>query len=554
LLIFTMPFLRLIFRLENLLPVISAVTFLPANFIVELMIMRTAWIMALVALLLAGMLTATGSLLAQTTPPATTTTTTTTSTNQAAVIVIDGVIDNYTRDTLFRRFRAAKAAGADTIIIQLNTPGGLVSPALDISSFIRGQSDVRTIAYIKPRALSAGIMIGLAADELYMSPGSLIGDSTPIAITPSGGLESLGQTERAKAESPILADFYASATRNGYDPLLTSAMVTLGRVVHYVQDEAGNRRFVDAAEYEKLTKDGWKPVAGVPNPIDGANDLLTVDENLAKTYGLSKGTFSSVPALASSRGLNITNTYAPTAGDRLLAWLGSGFVRMILIVVLLQALYFAFGHPGHGWPEAISLIVLGILVGVPMLTGYAGWIEVLAILIGLALLALEIFVIPGFGAAGVAGLLLVFGGLIMTFVGAEPNLPGWMPSVKNTWINVQRGVMFVTAALAVSLVLWVWLSRYLPKMPYFNRLILTGVAGDVLVIDPDRPVETGPAVGDVGVAITDLKPGGSVKFLTDSYPDGRVAAVVSDSGYVKSGTNVIVREVAGNRVIVRAEA
>lgn len=490
---------------------------------------------------------------ATTSPAATGLATTAADGSPAAVIVIDGVIDDYTRDTLFRRVRAAKAAGASTIIIKLNTPGGLVSPAMDISSFIRGQEDIHTITFIERRALSAGIMIGLAANELYMSPGSLIGDSAPIAISPTGGLQPLGDAERAKAESPILADFYASAIQNGYDPLLTSAMVALGRVVHYVEDEDGNQRFVDAAEYERLTEEGWKPVPGVPNPIDGPNELLTVDENLARTYGLSKGTFNSVESLAAARNLNIIATYTPTAGDRLIAWLGSGLVRMILIVVLLQALYFSFGHPGHGWPEAISVIVLGILIGVPMLTGYAGWMEALAILIGLALIALELFVLPGFGAAGIAGILLVFGGLIMTFVGSEPNLPGWLPSIRNTWINLQRGVMFVSAAMAVSLILWVWLSRYLPRMPYFNRLILTSVAGDVPAIDPDRPIETGPAVGDVGVAITDLKPGGSVKFLTESYPDGRVAAVVSDSGYVSAGTNVVVREVAGNRVVVRAE-
>jgi membrane-bound serine protease (ClpP class) len=434
------------------------------------------------------------------------------------------------------------------VILKLIPPGGLVSPALDISSFIRGQNDVHTIAFVQNRALSAGIMIGLSCDELVMSPGSLIGDSAPIAINSSGDVESLGQTERAKAESPILADFYASATKNGYDPLLTSSMVALGRVVHYIEGPDGGRKFVDGADYDKLTKDGWKAVAGVPNPIDGANDLLTVDENLARTYGLSKGTFASAGSLASSRGLTITRTYSPTFGDHAIAFLGSGVVRMVLIIVLLQALYFAFGHPGHGWPEAIAVIALGLLVGVPMLTGYAGWMEVLAILMGLALLALEVFVIPGFGAAGILGILLVFGGLIMTFVGNEPNLPGRLPPMH----SLQRGLMFVTGALIISIGLWVWLSRHLPSMPYFNRLILTSVSADVAAPDPDRPVETGPAVGDVGVAGTDLKPGGSVRFSTESFPDGRVAAVVSDSGFVKNGMGVIVREVAGNRVVVRA--
>jgi membrane-bound serine protease (ClpP class) len=495
--------------------------------------------------LAAILMIAVGGLFAQSTAPAAEAS----SDNKAAVIVIDGVIDAYTHDTLVRRFRDARAAGAKTVIIKLNTPGGLVSPALDISSFIRGQSDVRTIAFVQNRALSAGIMIGLSCDELAMSPGSLIGDSAPILMGPGGGVESLGRTERAKAESPILADFYASATKNGYDPLLTGAMVTLGRVVHYIEDPSGTRKFVDASDYEKLTRDGWKAVAGVPNPIDGASELLTVDENLARTYGLSKGTFPSIESLASSRNLTIAATYAPTAGDALLKWLGSGFVRMVLIIILLQALYLAFGHPGHGWPEAIAVITLGVLVGVPLMTGYAGWLEVVGILIGLALLALEIFVIPGFGAAGVTGLLLLFGALVMTFVGNEPNLPGWMPPLR----SLRNGLLFVTAAMILSIALWVWLSRYLPSMPYFNKLILTSVAGNVPVIDPDRPVETGPAVGDVGVAVTDLKPGGSVSFSTESFPNGRLAAVVSDSGFVSSGTGVVVREVAGNRVVVRVQ-
>ena len=89
-------------------------------------------------------------------------------------------------------------------------------------------------------------------------------------------------------------------------------------------------------------------------------------------------------------------------------------------------------------------------------------------------------------------------------------------------------------------------------MPYFNKLILNTVAGDIAT--PDSAIETGPAIGDVGIAVSELKPGGSVKFITESYPDGRIAAVVSDSGYVPSGAKVVVREVAGNRVVVRPQA
>jgi membrane-bound serine protease (ClpP class) len=461
------------------------------------------------------------------------------------------VVDDYSRDMLFKRFNAARAAGAKTIILALDTPGGLVTAALDISRFLRSQNDVHTVAFVNGKALSAGIMIGLAADELVMAPASLIGDSAPIAMRGDGQLHSLGETERAKIESPILADFYASAVRNGYDPLLTAAMVAVGRVVHYVQSPDGQqRRFVDAPEYERLTKAGWTPVAGVPDPIDRADTLLTVDSVLAEKIGLSQSTFASPQAFAAARGLRIDNTYAPALGDHVVRLLGSAGVRTILIIVLLQALYIAFGHPGHGWPEAISVICLGLLVGVPLLTGYANWYEVLAIVAGLVLLALEVFVIPGFGVAGVTGLILLFGGLVLTFVGNEPALPGVLPALRGTWVALQRGMMFVSLGLACSLVLWVWLSKYLPQLPYFSKLILTTTAGDVLIPDPQRPVETGPAIGDVGVTVSELKPGGSVRFTTESYPEGRIASVISESGFVPPGTDVIVRDVAGNRVVV----
>lgn len=493
--------------------------------------------------------------LAQTTAATTQATTTQATTaplgNSAAVVVLSGRIDDYTKDSVIKRMDRAKAEGAKTIILELNTPGGQVTSALDITRYLRSQTDVRTVAYVEKMALSAGIMIGLACDELVMSPGAIIGDSAPIMLSSDGGVAKLEGTERAKMESPVLADFYESSMRNGYDPLLTASMVTMSRVVHFVQGPDGKTKFVDNDEYAKLDKDKWKPVAGVPDPIDRADTLLTVHDDLARKLGLSKGTFASPQAFAADRGLSIAQTFTPATGEQIIALLSGGLARFILIIVLMQALYIAFGHPGHGWPEAIAVIALVLLLGVPMLTGYANWLEVLAILLGLALLAVEIFVIPGFGVTGIAGLVLIFSGLVLTFVGSEPAMPGLLPGLRGTWIALQRGLFVVTGGLACSLFLWIWLNRYLPSLPYFNKLILTATTGDIAMPDFDRPLETGPAVGDEGVAVTDLKPGGSVNFTTDSYPDGRVAAVISESGYVTEGTRVVVREVAGNRVVVR---
>src|SRR4051812_16576132 len=173
----------------------------------------------LAACVLIGML-ALRPAFAQTTVPATS--------HKAVVIAIDGKIDETTVRDVEKRFAQARQLGADTVILRLDTPGGLAIAGLDISRFLKQQDDLHVIAYVRRMALSAGIMVGMAADEIVMQPGSMIGDSAPISIGAGGGMVTLGETERAKAESPILADFRDSAAKNGYDPLLAEAMVSVG--------------------------------------------------------------------------------------------------------------------------------------------------------------------------------------------------------------------------------------------------------------------------------------------------------------------------------------
>jgi membrane-bound serine protease (ClpP class) len=405
-------------------------------------------------------------------------------------------------------------------------------------------------------ALSAGIMIGMAADEIVMQPGSMIGDSAPIALGSDGrGMQTLGETERAKAESPILADFRDSAARNGYDPLLAEAMVSVGRVVHWVQDETGGRRFVDEKQHAALTQSGWKDVVipGVPIPVDAADTLLTVNADVAVQLGLARGLAPTVQSLADQRGLTIAASYEKSPGSRFVAWLGNDWVRFLLLTVFIQSLIVAMHTPGHGGAEAIAVASLGLLLGVPLLSGYAQWWEVCAILLGLILIALEIFVIPGFGVAGIFGILLMLFGFVMTFVGNSPELPGsW--SLPGSMRGLQNGLSAVVGGLICSFFLTLWLRRYLPKLPFFNRLILAAPAGAastnaVLSGGESTTADAWPFVGTVGRAISDLKPGGTAAFPYGD--DHRTASVVSDTGYVPAGAKVTVREIRGSYVVVR---
>ncbi|MGH7178786.1 MAG: NfeD family protein, partial [Tepidisphaeraceae bacterium] len=437
------------------------------------------------------------------------------------------------------------------IIVQIDTYGGLVTAALDMSRFIKQQDEVRTIAFVDSKAISAGAMIALACDDIVMRPSGVIGDCAPIMYRDDGTLSALPETERAKMQSPVLADFRDSARVNGYDPLLVDAMVAVGRVVHLVQNNAGEKRFVDDATYKQLLAQDWRPSPGVPDPIDSADELLTVHAELAQKLGISKASVGSVQDLASTWGLNILGTLSPGLGEKLLALLVSPLARLLLIILFVVSLKLALATPGHGAPEAVALTSLGILVGAPLLTGYAEWWEVALIFGGLALIAFEVFVFPGHFVSAALGAAMMIFGLILTFVGPEPGRsPFSVPDMPLTWRSIQQGLIIVTGGLVCSLGLWFWLNRFLPKIPYFNRLVLTATTGGATTTGASSETDW-PAVGAMGRAVTDLRPGGTAHFTDPRTSDTRNASVVSESGFVPAGTSVVVIESRGSYVLVR---
>jgi len=479
------------------------------------------------------------------------------SNEKAVVITLAGQVDDYNRDALFRNFERARKLGAKTVILHVDTYGGLVPSALDMARFLRRQDDLHVVAFVDDKAISAGAMIALACNEIVMVPSAVLGDCAPIVFKSDGKLDSLPPAERAKQESPILKDFEASAARNGYDPLLATSMVATGKVVYYVEDAEGHRKFVDEPTYQKLVKDGdWKAVAGLSNPVDGPDTLLTVTTDEALKLGLAKAQVHSVAELASQRGYAMVADFSPTAGDRIVEVLGTWWVRAILLIIFLNTLLISVKLPGHGAPEAVCLLSLGVLLGVPLLTGYASWWEILIILGGLALVAFEIFVFPGHMVSLLVGSVMVLGGLLLTFVGDTITMPGGL-QMPSTWASLEHGLYVIVGGLVCSLLLSAWLRRYLPKLPYFNRLILTTNSGGERIgtsaaaaSDDDTATDAWPFIGTIGVAVSELKPGGRAEFPYGD--DRRVTGVVCESGcFVPAGTRLAVREVRGSRVVVR---
>jgi membrane-bound serine protease (ClpP class) len=469
----------------------------------------------------------------------------------AAIVGLSGEIDDYNRDSFFKRFRAAKAIGAKTIIVEIDTWGGLVTSGLDISRFLKSQNDVHTIAYVNDRAISAGAMIAMACDEIVMKDVATLGDCAPIARNEDGSLHPLPAAERAKFESPIDRDFYESAIRNHHDPLLARAMVVTEVAVYWiVSKDSTEKRFVDQKEYDQLIAKGWSPVAGVPNPVDSSTQLLTVGTDLAVRLGLATGHAATPEQLATARHLNILESFRSGFGEAAIASLNAGWVRMLLMIVCGVAIYSALHAPGHGMAEALVVTTLGLLLGVPLLTGYASWWELLLILGGLAMIAFEIFVFPHAGIMIIAGVLMMVGGMILTFVGNEPGGFRLFPTLAGSVASLKHGVGFVTGALFGIAVLSTWIGRYLPRLPIFGKIALPEPAGPT--ISPATATIEWPTVGALGRAVTVLRPGGTAEFPNSSGSEFNVFPAVSENGFLPAGSPVIVRDVGGGRVLVRS--
>jgi membrane-bound serine protease (ClpP class) len=500
----------------------------------------------------------------------------------AAVLPVTGMINDVTLTSLERRVGEARSQGASVIVLEMDTPGGLVSSALQITTYIK-QLDLSTLAWVRPNAYSAGAMISLACDGIVMSPRSRVGDSAPIMIGPGGGPAEIGETERAKAESPILEDFRDSANRNGYPQLLTEAMVRLLPAIYMIRHQPdGEVRYVRADELDKYGLDeaalitpanndppSQAPEAPTPAPqnappaaaaatgwslvklVNPADTLLTLSQDEAVEHGFARRIIADEKELAAYLSVDEVIRLPETWSEQLVNWLTSPAVRSVLMLVLVLGVYMELQSPGLGLPGALALGALVVLLGAPYLAGLAGVMDMVFIAAGMALVAVELFVLPGFGIAGILGLVMMFIGLVMTFVPNDPG-PGILPTLPGSWEMLQTGVITVLASGIVGSIAILILMRYFGMLPFLRSMILTDqqptlttAAGSLTstpaaaVVDADHP-----PVGAIGTATTRLRPVGQARF------DDHLVEVMARDRWVDVGSRVRVVDTTGGQITV----
>jgi len=487
------------------------------------------------------------------------------------VIPVHGDIVPSLESFIRRHVSKAIDEGAMVLVFDIDTFGGRVDTALQISSFIGSIRKAKTIAFIRsgPSSMgvswSAGALIALSCSQIYMAPGTSIGAAAPVTIGADGSMQPAGE----KVVSAVRTQMAALAEKNGYPVELALAMVDLDLEVWEV--EIGGRvRLITLPELERIEKERPKEVRRI-QLVSPKGKLLSLTAKEAERYGLSRGTVEDLTALAKTLGVEgeiveMENTLA----DKVLELITSGPVQALLILIGLVALFMEISTPGFGIPGTVAVICFLTLFGSNALLGTVGSLEIIMLLVGIGLLAVELFILPGFGITGISGLVLI--GLALLFSMQDFVFPefSWQ------WDIFVRNLIVVGSGLLSGIVGVAALILLLPKVRIFDRLALKtmiyGTAagstplgkGTESVAEHEKaergeviPIENVPLpedfqvippdlVGQEGKALTILRPSGKAKIGDTVY------SVETEGEFVPQGTPVRVVQVRGNRITVKA--
>ncbi len=491
---------------------------------------------------------------------------------RAFIILVEDEISDVTFESIRRRTAEAGERGADLLIFEMNTPGGQVGSMMKITDFIKTLPQY-TVAWVNTKAFSAGAVIAIACNEIVVAPRATIGDAMPIMMGAEGP-QAISEGIRPKVMSPLLEEVRDSAVRNGYNLLLCESMIVPELEVFWIENtETGEQRFATRSERNDLfgveapagvsatqpetvsvaSRTDWQYVRSTPllprvkQPVVSSAELLTMSQNEAIAFGFAKPEMiADVAELEALYNTQVVDRLVTTWSEDLVAWLTSPLVRSGLLMLALLAGYMELNTPGLGVAGGIAVVCLALFLGAPYLAGLAGIWEILLVGLGIGLLMVEIFVIPGFGVAGVAGVVLLLVGLVMSFV--PEGMPGegpfnW-PDTRYAVEALRQGALSVIGALVVSAIGMVLLSKYLRRLPMANRLVLANPTAQDL--DLTSWFADLPHVGERGTTINSLRPAGKARFGT------KMVDVVADSEFIEADQAVQVTERAGNRVVVRS--
>ena len=407
-------------------------------------------------------------------------------------------------------FNEASELNADIILIHMNTYGGLVNMADSIrTKFLN--SSIPVWVFIDNQAASAGALISIAADSIYMRQGGSIGAATVVNQT--------GEVAPDKFQSFMRSTMRATAEAKGKIPVVIDG----DTVMKWRRDPKIAEAMVDPSVY----------IEGI---ID-TGKVLTFTTEEAMKWGYCEGKAESVSDIFS---INKIDDYTivefkPTFIDKLIGMLTSPVVSGLLIMLIVGGLYFELQTPGIGFPLAVSAIAAVLYFAPLYIEGMAEHYELIIFVVGMLLIAIEIFAIPGFGVAGISGIVLVLVGLTVAMIDNDI----FRDTRPFAWIEIVRPLVVVAFSLFAGLVASILLSKRLISSPAFPGLALnSSLTQEEGYVGIDKHQKD--MLGMVGVALTVLRPSGKVEIGDEIFD------AVSEDGFINKGEEVkVVKDEAG---------
>lgn len=419
------------------------------------------------------------------------------SSKKVFVIDISGEIDLGLAPYVERIVKEAETDGLHAIVLKVNTFGGRVDAATQIKDAIL-RSKVLTIAFVNNRAISAGALITISAQKIAMAPGSSIGATTVV--------DQSGQVATEKYQSYMRSEMRSTAERNKRRPDIAEAMVDQ-RVV-----------LKDLPELDDSTK------------------LLTLTTEEAFKYGYCDFISDDLMKVLQHFGIDnpeIIYTNTNWAED-VVRFLSNPIISGILIMIGMVGLFTEVKTPGWGLPGTAGIIALSLFFGTNYILQLANIWEILIFVIGLGLLLVEIFYIPGFGFLGVIGILMMFGSIFFGLLGDLPTITG---------DDISGAITQLASSIVSGIIFIIILSKFLPKTTIWNRLILFHAERiqEGFTSNPDLSY----LFGKEGRAVTQLRPAG-IALIENKRVD-----VVTEGEYISADSQIVVLKVEGSKVIVR---
>ncbi len=480
-------------------------------------------------------------------------------------------VDNVLATHVARVVSMAEKSGAKLIIVDINTPGGLLLGAWKICDSLLS-TEIPTVAWVNKNGASAGAMITYSCDYIVMAPGATFGACVPMLALPVPTETPENITEKFVSYTRNQIRSFAAA--GGHDADIAAAMVDESIEIKFSEKMSGPRRqkllrilnewdtltaeekeefkwhLDSSGELSEERRQALKRFLAEDAKVIEQGKILTLDTDKAFLLKVAIGkaeTREDIFKMKEIEDLNLgrpvqIRTVGMSWSESAAKFLSSMWMRALLLIGAFMGISTELKMPGFGFPGILGITCLVLLFFGSYAAGAAQWTDLILFGLGVTLLMLELFVIPGFGFVGVAGILLIVASIFMMLLKS----PGpYLPASRQ---EVVRVIKWMSLSLVISAFAIYLLSKVVtPRTPLFGRLVL----GDAETAKAGYTAGAGVAataaglVGKVGEAKSMLRPAGKAVF------EGKLVDVVTQGDMIEKGSRIEIVEVKGNRIVVQ---